>query len=599
MASDSLEDLGQTRPKKFQLSYRALPGWFVPAFAGLGITLFAIALAGNTSDTLIGLTKAVNRINNRGVVALFQPEGSTQSSLVPRRIAPPDLAIGDPELEWVPVTPEQLQNDAQAGDRLSALLLILGTFSCVLAFAGKDKRLSMDESGITFPKAMAASLGWKLKRGWSELSALMLVRKTASASCDDTTDQEIELMFTTGKARIKCGRLSKAELESFFQSLDDLAPHCIRSPELVAFRHKMFSDKSEHSFTQLWEEELASHFAATNFVALTPGQKLQNGKIKITMHLSSGGLSAVYLAEYGKTMAIVKESVVPPGTSEANREKASQMFQREATLLMRLEHAQIAKVFDHFQDQGRDYLLLEYIPGVTLREYIKRHGPQSEEKVTNWTKQLADILDYLHGQDPPIIHRDITPDNLIITPDGRIVLIDFGAANQFLGAATGTIIGKQFYIAPEQFRGKAEPASDIYSLGGTVFYLLTGKDPEALMRSNPKAVNDKLSRKIDRIVAQCTEPELGKRIRSTKDLLASLNSDPEQDSDSEQDSEPSRSDYESGATVSLEQSKLNACAAIPTAPSTGTAGVPPVPNATNESQGAQAISIKENETVYG
>ncbi len=559
MPSNPLDDLGQARPKKFQLSYRALPGWFVPVFATLGLTLFSIAVVSNSPDTFINATAAMHRLNNRGVVALIQ-QNNEPLAAGSGRIAPPGLfnSIPEPTIDWTPTSLQERENNARAGDRISALLLILGSLSCILAFAGKDKRLSMDENGIKFPKAMAAPLGWKLKRSWAELSALVLVGKAQASSGSDVegaADAEIELMFTSGKARIKCGRLSKSELESFFQALDDLAPHCIRSPELVAFRHKMFSDKTEHSFTQLWEEELASHFAATNFVALTPGQKLQNGKIKITMHLSSGGLSAVYLAEHGKTMAIVKESVVPPGTSEANRSKASQMFQREASLLMRLEHAQIAKVFDHFQEQGRDYLLLEYIPGVTLREYIRRHGPQSEANVTDWTKQLADILDYLHGQDPPIIHRDITPDNLIITPDGRIVLIDFGAANQFLGAATGTIIGKQFYIAPEQFRGKAEPASDIYSLGGTVFYLLTGRDPEALMRSNPKSVNDKLSERIDNIVARCTEPDLSKRIRSTKDLLKVWE------------------DWERGLPARTEKS--------------------------DSTQDAEPISIKENEAIYG
>lgn len=552
---------GPANPAKLMLSYRALPAWVVPALLSLGISLMAIAFASNTDTEtpLFDLKEKVFQANNKGLLSLFKPPELVSAPPSQLHIAPaeltttPDSAPPPDVFDATASIQQALEKDVKVGDRLSALLLILGGLSLLLAFAGKDKRLYMDHSGINFPKGMAAPLGWKLKRSWSELSAIVL-RQSTSASAhrvDTNSDEEIQLLFTSGKADIKCNRLSKPELESFFQALDELAPHCIRSPEVVAFRHKMFSDKDSHFFTQLWEEELASHFAATNFVALTPGQKLLNNKITVTMHLSSGGLSAVYLAEHNKSMAIVKESVVPPGTSELNREKASQMFQREASLLMCLDHPQIAKVFDHFQENGRDYLLLEYVPGVTLREYVRRHGPQSEERVINWTMQLADILGYLHGQDPPIIHRDITPDNLIITPDGRIVLIDFGAANQFLGAATGTIIGKQFYIAPEQFRGKAVPASDIYSLGGTIFYLLTGRDPDALMSSHPAKLNDKVSNRTDSIVASCTQPDASKRVSSAEALLELLAAEP-------------------GSAVE-----------------------------NDSSEEGEAVSIKENEAVYG
>lgn len=240
------------------------------------------------------------------------------------------------------------------------------------------------------------------------------------------------------------------------------------------------------------------------------------------MHMSSGGLSAVYLAESAKGMVVIKESVVPAGSSAANQEKARDMFKREASMLMKLSHPQIARVMDHFQENDRDYLLLEYVPGITLREYVRRHGPQSEERVSTWAAQIAKILVYLHGQDPPVIHRDLTPDNLMITPSGEIVLIDFGAANQFLGTATGTIVGKQFYISPEQFRGKAVPASDIYSLGGTLHFLLTGKEPEALSISHPKALCPTVSDSMDELIASCTVLTPDARIATAEEFLQKL-----------------------------------------------------------------------------
>ena len=99
---------------------------------------------------------------------------------------------------------------------------------------------------------------------------------------------------------------------------------------------------------------------------------------------------------------------------------------------------------------------------------------------------MANILQYLHSQVPPILHRDFTPDNLIIKDDGSLCLIDFGAANEYVGRVTGTMIGKQCYIAPEQLQGKASPASDIYAMGATLFFVLSGEDPLPLSASKPE-----------------------------------------------------------------------------------------------------------------
>lgn len=120
------------------------------------------------------------------------------------------------------------------------------------------------------------------------------------------------------------------------------------------------------------------------------------------------------------------------------------------------------------------------------------------------------------------MHRDVTPDNLVLANDGHITLIDFGAANEFVGTATGTLIGKQSYISPEQFRGKAQTASDLYSLGCTIFFLLTGEDPEPLSESSPRLKNSAVSIQLDNIVVSCTTEETELRIRDAKLLAQSL-----------------------------------------------------------------------------
>ena len=409
-----------------------------------------------------------------------------------------------------------MYNNAAQASVIESIFLCLAGLSLILALRLKENKLQLDKDGLHFPSGMMAELNWRRRRSWVDLSAIAL-----NGTGTPTDPHKMQFYFSSGgEASIVCNRLSNEEIEKLFLALDKHAEHAMRAPALLAYRHEILNTlkQNDPSFTQLWEDEMNSHFAATNFVALAPESKLQNGKIKVVMHISSGGLSAVYLAERNKQMVVIKESVVPAGSSQANREKARDMFQREANMLMKLSHPQIAKVLDHFQENDRDYLMLEYIPGITLREYVRRHGPQSEERASDWAKQIADILDYLHNQNPPVIHRDLTPDNLMITPSGKIVLIDFGAANQFLGTATGTIVGKQFYISPEQFRGKAEPASDIYSLGGTLHYLLTGIEPEALSVSHPKKLRESLSDDMNDLVASCTALNASERVRTAAEF---------------------------------------------------------------------------------
>lgn len=129
--------------------------------------------------------------------------------------------------------------------------------------------------------------------------------------------------------------------------------------------------------------------------------------------------------------------------------------------------------------------MLDHVLGVDLKQHVKQNGPLRQSQVINLAGQMADILHYLHSQEPPVIHRDFTPDNLVLTDGDKVIAIDFGAANEFIGNATGTFVGKHSYIAPEQFRGKASPQSDLYAMGGTLYFLLTGQDPEALSVSDP------------------------------------------------------------------------------------------------------------------
>lgn len=496
--------------KRVEVRYSALPQWFLPLVTTVCLMSGGAWLALKTGGLpdLSAVRQSIQRLELRQTAPeMMQPP----VIMSPQRVTGlPSLLPGDTPLE-----------------RTLHLLMAVFVLSALLTLVGKDTRLSFTSEGLVFPSSMMGELKLRRKRAWSDISAITLNTDAK------THAKQLQLYFQSGgRATIDLNALTEADLENLLLGLDEWGSQCAMSPDLVALRHKTFNDKKSH--TSLWEEEMASHFAATNFVALTPGTTLQEGRFKVVMHAFSGGLSAVYLAEQGHLRAeikkqsqagsvvVIKESVIPTTTDESTREKAREMFKREAQLLMQLSHDRIAKVLDHFVENGRDYLVLEYIPGLTLRQYIKRNGPQTEARVLEWAEQITGILSYLHNRETPIIHRDLTPDNLILTPEGKLYLIDFGAANQFVGAATGTIVGKQLYISPEQFRGKAVPASDIYALGATMHYLLTGEEPEALCAAEPRAIRSELSEQINDLVVKCTQQDTADRVQSADQLSGEL-----------------------------------------------------------------------------
>jgi serine/threonine protein kinase len=142
--------------------------------------------------------------------------------------------------------------------------------------------------------------------------------------------------------------------------------------------------------------------------------------------------------------------------------------------------------------------------------------------VLEWAIQIANTLKYLHDREVPVIHRDLTPDNLVLRNDGQVIIVDFGAANELIGTATGTFVGKHAYISPEQFRGKTVTQSDIYAFGCTLFYLLTGVEPEALSTSNPRELAPSVSEDLAELIESCTQLEVRDRYQTVAQLLPVL-----------------------------------------------------------------------------
>lgn len=219
---------------------------------------------------------------------------------------------------------------------------------------------------------------------------------------------------------------------------------------------------------------------------LSPETILQ-GRYRIVRQLGQGGMGAVYEAidQRLDTVVALKETLFTD-------EKLRKQFEREARLLARLHHQALPRVSDHFTEGDGQFLVMQFIPGEDLFEMqSRRGGPFPQSEVLRWADQLCDALDYLHTQEPQIIHRDIKPQNLKLTARGQIVLLDFGLAKGYGGqmsvvTTSASIFGYTPNYAPlEQVQGLGtDPRSDIYSLGATLYHLLTNvKPPDALSRA--------------------------------------------------------------------------------------------------------------------
>ena len=206
------------------------------------------------------------------------------------------------------------------------------------------------------------------------------------------------------------------------------------------------------------------------------------------------------------------------------RKSVAEKFQAEAHMLSCIDHPQIVKLYDVFVEDHRAYLVMERITGKTLKRLVDGEGALAESDVIAFARQMCEILHYLHTQDPPVIHRDFTPDNLMLSDEHKICLIDFSVAQQIEINITGSVVGKHLYMAPEQFRGKSTVSSDIYSFGATLSFLLTGQEPEAIAVSRPRQLVPTVSAQLDALVSGCTAIDESKRLtlEQISEILANL-----------------------------------------------------------------------------
>lgn len=300
------------------------------------------------------------------------------------------------------------------------------------------------------------------------------------------------------------------------------------------------SATQSNSYTELWLQALTAPSKRESLEPLAEGKQLRNGAYRIAGQLGVGGQGTAYIAEYGlskiehadadvsepghKLSLVVKEFVLPLYVDSNSRKAALRSFLDEAALLKKLDHKRVVKLNDCFVEDHRGYLVMERIHGESLKNIVTTRGALTESRVIELLHQMLDVLGYLHSQSPPVVHRDFAPDNLILGEDDVLKLVDFNVAQQAENTMTGTIVGKQSYVPPEQLRGMATPASDIYAMGATLHFLLTGYDPEPLSVSHPKEIAPHVTTKTDNIVARCTSLDSADRFNSVSEIQDALRS---------------------------------------------------------------------------
>lgn len=249
-----------------------------------------------------------------------------------------------------------------------------------------------------------------------------------------------------------------------------------------------------------------------------------DGKYRIISMLGRGGFCDVYLAINEKTDRTWALKVIPKGTTQYGT--FIKNLSTEISCLNKLNHPGIPSIVDIIEDNQQLLVVMEYIEGIPLSKVVEESGAQDEEVVLQWAIQLCDTLGYLHKQTPAIIHNDIKPGNIMLTPSGKLMLIDFGTARNIDSGAPDTLcLGTAYYAAPETFAsGHIDQRTDIYSLGVTMYSIITGSDPSIppYMIYPIRKVNPSLSTGFEYIISKCIERDPKDRYQSMQELLFDL-----------------------------------------------------------------------------
>ncbi len=304
---------------------------------------------------------------------------------------------------------------------------------------------------------------------------------------------------------------SSEDLYKLSTAISKYIPSYLIDPNLI---DQLSLNSHLDTYTDIWLNSisLSNSYSPKNLVT---NDKIGNGNYLIKDIIAIGGQSKVYLGEdINNQKIIIKEFIIPSNTTKNVQKRILQHIITEASLIKQLNHPKIVKFKDLFVEENRAYLISNYIEGITLNKYPQEKV--NEALLIKIMRQLLEILEYIHSQNPPIIHRDFTNDNLIINEDNEITLIDFNVACQLESKFANTIPGKTIFMPPEQFQGNPCPQSDLYAFGICLYILITGSEPEPLTQVKATLNNNEA---IANIIFNATALNIEQRSVSASQIL--------------------------------------------------------------------------------
>ena len=265
---------------------------------------------------------------------------------------------------------------------------------------------------------------------------------------------------------------------------------------------------------------------------LLKGTVLQQ-RYQIVKVLGIGGMGVVYQARDMRFPNVTKlcavKELINTAPDARLRELAVHSFEREANVLAMTNQPFLPKIYDYFSEGSRSYLVMDFIDGKNLEVILEETpGFLPEEQVIQWAVEICDVLSYLHSMKPhPVVFRDMNPSNVMLGPQGRIMLIDFGISKVYQPDQKGTMIGTEGYAPPEQYRGVSSPRGDIYGLGATMHHLLTKRDPRleppfSFEERPVRTINPDVSEALEAIVTRALQYDMDKRFSSAQEMKLML-----------------------------------------------------------------------------
>lgn len=398
---------------------------------------------------------------------------------------------------------------------IAALAFILAVLAYLWHVLLRPNALVADGTGIKLGLRAGYLFMPLSKVRWTEIDTANL-RKGRDATLHSW---KLQLKKKNGKDfNIRLGAIDPDDRTRLLRRMEERIPACTIEPELA----QAMLPNADRSYTEIWLQSLSQAPERKTLDPLAPGQLVGDEKFEVVKKLGVGGQGTAYLCRdlFSGETVVLKETILPVFVEEGVRRAALERFENEARLLKSAVSESTVALLDYFIEDHRAYLVLEHIDGLSMRDLVARDGAIEESRVLDLALQMTDMLQLLHEQN--IVHRDFTPDNLILNSRGRLKLIDFNVAQQLQAGTSGTIVGKHAYLPPEQFRGKATTQSDLYACGATLFYLLTGVDPEPISQSSPTASNESVSSHLNEVVKKATALQTNKRYQTAQEMKADL-----------------------------------------------------------------------------